>query len=91
MPVEIAARLRWGRERSVAVTIRDISISGVGCSTSAKVPAGSKCWIYLPGVQTQEAELVWRNGCLMGFSFQNLLPETLVSLLAARYRRKEAA
>jgi hypothetical protein len=84
--LNIPAQLRPSGMHAFPVKVCDISISGFSCEAVTGMRAGERCWLTLPGLASQQAEVVWNNGQLIGCAFANLLSPAVLSRVVARFR-----
>jgi len=47
---------------------------------------GTVCWLTLPGLESQQAEVVWWEGGVVGCAFSQLLSPIVHDNLLARWR-----
>lgn len=83
--VRIPATLRPSGERGFSVTVLDISIAGFSCEALTGAHPGTLCWLTLPGLQGQQAEVMWNNGQVVGCAFDQLLNQAVLDLVIARH------
>lgn len=82
--VGIAASLRPSGHRGFEVRVIDISVAGFSCEALTGAPAGTICWLTLPGLQAQQAEIMWNNGQVVGCAFDQLMNQAVLDHLIAR-------
>ena len=85
--LQISARLRTSGQRPMPVTITNLSIAGFGCSATMSAHAGDLCWLTLPGLESQAAQIVWNDGATIGGAFMQLLNPLVLEALIARLTR----
>jgi hypothetical protein len=84
--LNIRATLRPSGTQGFNVIVRDLSVAGFCVDAVTSMRAGALCWLTLPGLSGQQAEVMWNNGAQVGCAFANLLhPSVLDRLLAARH------
>lgn len=84
--LDIPSQLRPSGMHAFPVTVCDISISGFSCETVSHMRPGDRCWLTLPGLASQQAEVIWNNGFLIGCAFTNLLSPAVLSRVVQRFR-----
>jgi hypothetical protein len=84
--VHIAAQLRPTGARSFKVVVKDISMAGFSCEAITTMRAGARCFLTIPGIESQQAEVVWNNGIIVGCAFSSLMHPTVVERIARHYR-----
>lgn len=84
--LDIPAQLRPSGMHAFPTKVCDISISGFCCEAVTGMRPGERCWLTLPGLASQQAEIVWNNGHLVGCAFAQLLSPPVLSRLIARFR-----
>jgi hypothetical protein len=82
--VRIEASLRPSGDRGFPVVVHDISVAGFSCEAVTGMPVGSLCWLTLPGLTGQQAEVIWNTGHMVGCAFANLLSPVVLDLVVAR-------
>lgn len=85
--LQIGARLRTSGQRPMAVTVTNLSVAGFGASAVLAAHPGDLCWLTLPGLESQAAQIVWNDGATIGGSFSNLLNPLVLEALLARLTR----
>ncbi len=83
--VTIAATLRAPGSPRFAVTVKDISIAGFACEAVTSMRSGALCWLTLPGLEAQQAEVIWNDGIMVGCAFSSLLNPAVQDMMIARY------
>ena len=75
----------------VAVTIHDLSLTGVLIQTSAPLGAGESFWLELPEAGSAEATILWTSGDFYGCQFKAPISPAGLSaaLLKGEARRSE--
>ncbi len=78
--------LRPSGSSAVPVIVNNLSISGFACETFNGLRPGTLCWLTLPGLGSQQAEVVWSRGATIGCAFANLLNQAVLDLILSRHR-----
>ena len=84
--VHIIAQLRPSGGRSFNVIVNDISMAGFSCEAITTMRTGARCFLTIPGLESQQAEVVWNNGIIVGCAFSSLMHPTVVERIARHYR-----
>jgi hypothetical protein len=66
--VAAEAQCRRGSMRE-AVELRDLSPGGARVRALSPLRVGHSIWLKLPGIEAQEARIVWTRGCESGCEF----------------------
>ena len=83
--LDIRATLRRAGTHGFNVIVKDLSVAGFCVDAVTSMRAGTICWLTLPGLSGQQAEVMWNNGQQVGCAFASLLhPSVLDRLLGAR-------
>ncbi len=82
----IPAHLRVAGGQKMPAIVRDIAIAGFSCEMVMGSRPGTICWLTLPGLAAQEAEIVWNSGHMVGCSFRHLLNRAVLDSVLARHR-----
>lgn len=82
--VPIDASLRPSGNRGFDVKVIDISIAGFSCEALTGAPAGTICWLTLPGLQALQAAIIWNNGQVVGCAFEPLMNQAVLDHVIAR-------
>ena len=82
----IPAKLRVPGMRAFPTVVNDLSLSGFSASAVSRMHPGSVCWLTLPGLESQQAEVVWWDDGLVGCAFVNLLSPIVHDAILTRYR-----
>ncbi|OYX66377.1 MAG: pilus assembly protein PilZ [Sphingomonadales bacterium 32-64-17] len=82
----IPAQLRVPGARAFQTVVKDISLSGFAATAINRMHPGSLCWLSLPDLETQQAEVIWWEDALVGCAFVNLLSPIVHDTILARYR-----
>jgi hypothetical protein len=83
---DIPALLRVAGGQKIPVAVRDLAIAGFSCEVVMGSRPGTLCWLTLPGLAAQEAEIVWNSGHMVGCAFRNLLNCAVLDSILARHR-----
>jgi PilZ domain len=86
VPISIPAALRPSGGPKIHVVVRDISIAGFSCDVVTGMRPGGLCWLTLPGLASQQAEIVWNNGYMAGCAFASLLNQAVLDRIIAMHR-----
>ena len=87
--ISIPASLRASGSKGFQTVVHDLSISGFSCMAINRLHPGTICWITLPGLESQQAEVVWWNNSLVGCAFNQLLSPIVHDNLLARFGGSE--
>lgn len=82
----IPAQLRQSGGRGFQTLVHDLSLSGFCASAIGRMHVGRTCWLTLPGLESQQAEVIWWENNLVGCAFQNLLSPIVHDNILARYQ-----
>jgi hypothetical protein len=81
--ISIPASLRPSGAKGIQTVVNDLSLSGFSAMAINRMHVGAVCWLTLPGLGSQQAEVVWWNNGIVGCAFRNLLsPIVLDNILA---------
>ena len=86
VPLMIPAQLRVPGMRSFQTVVNDLSLSGFSATALTRMHPGSVCWLSLPDLETQQAEVIWWEDSLVGCAFVNLLSPIVHDTILTRYR-----
>jgi hypothetical protein len=84
--VHIPAHLRPSGSTGFTVTIKNLSVAGFSAEALTGMKPGSRIFVTLPGLVSQQAEIVWNDGMMIGCSFHNLLNTAVYESFVKRYR-----
>ena len=84
--ISIPASLRVSGSNSYQTVVNDRSLSGFSAMAINRMLPGSICWLTLPGLESQQAEVIWWENGLVGCAFNNLLSPIVHDNLLARWR-----
>ena len=82
--VALTAGFRESFTRKVLVNVFDLSTHGFRIETYLGVHEGETVWLTLPGIEAQEAKIVWIRGDYVGCKFVKPLHEVVLQMIAAR-------
>ncbi len=82
--VTIQATLRRSGDRPFNVAVKDISVSGFACEAITRMPVGTRCWLTLPGLEGQQAEVVRNDGAIVACAFAHLLSAAVLDRILSR-------
>jgi hypothetical protein len=81
--VNLAASLREPGASLAEAEVVDLSVTGFGAETEAKLETGAVVWLKLPGLEPTNCRVVWVDGNKAGFEFLTPLhPATLDTVTA---------
>jgi len=83
--ISIPATLRASGSKGFQTVVHDLSISGFSCMAINRLHPKTVCWITLPGLESQQAEVIWWNNSLVGCAFNQLLSPIVHDNLLARF------
>jgi hypothetical protein len=84
-PLAIAATLRPSGATGFQTVVTDLSLGGFAVRAITKMHSGTLCWLTLPGLGSQQAEVIWNDGNSIGCAFATLLnPAVLKSIIDRR-------
>ena len=75
------AQCRRGSMRET-VELRDVSAGGARVLALSPLRVGHAIWLKLPGIEAQEAMVVWTVGCESGCEFTRPLHPAVLDMLA---------
>lgn len=84
--VTIPATLRQAGGRGVATTVFDLSLAGFSAACPDRMLTSTKCWLTLPGLEAQQAEVIWWENAKVGCAFDRLLSPIVHDNIVLRYR-----
>lgn len=84
--ITIPASLRASGAKSVQTVVHDLSLSGFCASSINRMHPGTVCWLQIPGLESQQAEVIWWNNSQVGCAFNNLLSPIVHDNILARFR-----
>ena len=90
--IAIPATLRIaGGGRSFPTMLQDISVAGFCATSINRLTVNSLCWLSIPGLESQQAQVVWWNAGLLGGAFAKLLNPIVLEHLIDRWRECDRA
>lgn len=84
VPVEFDAGLRQRGAAAVGAHILDLSTHGFRVETHLDLEVGSPIWLRLPGLEASLAQVMWREGNLVGCAFDRPLHPAVLDLVVRR-------
>lgn len=84
--IAIPAMFRVSGGKGYQTVVNDVSLSGFSAMSINRLHIGSICWLTIPGLESQQAEVIWWENGLVGCAFQNLLSPIVHDNLLARWR-----
>ena len=84
--IAIPATLRMSGSKGYQTVVNDLSLSGFSAMAISRMYPGTVCWLTIPGLESQQAEVVWWNNGLVGCAFHQLLSPIVHDNLLARWR-----
>ena len=82
--VNLAARLRDPGASLTDIEVLNLSVDGFMARSEVALEVGGFAWLKLPGLEAQNAKVVWVEGDKAGFEFATPLhPATLELLVTA--------
>jgi len=88
--ISIPATLRPSGARGFQTVVHDLSISGFSAMAISPIHSGTVCWLTLPGLESQQAKVIWWANGLVGCAFENLLSPIIHDNLLARWQGASA-
>lgn len=83
----LPAKVTFEELSDINLTIKNICLSGFACHALSSLELGTYCWLNIPGVKSIQAEIVWKNGNIIGCAFHSLISQTILDSLIARYSK----
>jgi PilZ domain len=84
--ISIPATLRPSGSKGYQTVVHDLSLSGFSAMAINRMHVGTICWLVIPGLESQQAEVIWWDNGMVGCAFQQLLSPIVHDNLLARYR-----
>ncbi len=84
--IAIPAGFRVSGGRSFHTVVHDLSLGGFSAAAVGKLWPGTICWLTLPGLESQQAEVVWWDRSLVGCAFARMLSPIVHDNLLLRWR-----
>jgi len=88
--ITIPAQLRASGGRAIQTVIHDLSISGFSATAINRMHPGQICWLTLPGLESQQAEVVWWENSQVGCAFYELLSPIVHDSILSRFHPNAA-
>ena len=85
MQISIPSMLRPSGTKGYQTVVHDLSLSGFSATAIGRLHPGSKCWLTLPGLESQEAEVLWWENGRIGAAFANLLSPIVFDAIIAKW------
>jgi hypothetical protein len=83
--LSIPALLRPSGSKGFQTVVQDLSLSGFSAVAINRMHQGAVCWLTLPGLESQQAEVIWWDSGLAGCAFSQLLNPIVHENLLARW------
>jgi hypothetical protein len=83
--IKVASKLRVPGGHPFAVTVTDVSIAGFRAEAVCNSRAGSICWLTLPGLESQQAEVIWNDGVQIGCAFSKMISPLVLETMKRRW------
>ena len=87
--VLIPARMRQSGWPGFDVQLVNLSVSGFCACAVTGMPEGTRAWVQMPGLASQECRIVWNDGATVGAEFVSPLAESIESWLIERFPAPE--
>lgn len=81
----IPCKLRRSGARPVQTLVLDLSLAGFSALAPARLDAGTRISLTLPGLDARDADVVWWHAGIVGCAFTNLLSPREHDGLLLRY------
>jgi hypothetical protein len=81
----IPAFIRVSGGQKIPVIVRDIAIAGFACEAVMGSRSGTLCWLTLPGLEAQQAEIIWNSGHMVGCAFSTLLNRAVLDRIISQH------
>jgi PilZ domain len=88
--LSIPALLRPSGSKGFQTVVHDLSLSGFSAVAVNRMHLGTLCWLTLPGLGSQQAEVIWWDSGLVGCAFHQLLSPIVYDNLLARWAGESA-
>lgn len=88
--ISIPAALRCSGSKGIQTVVNDLSLSGFSAMSVNRLNVGTVCWLTLPGLASQQAEVVWWNNGLVGCAFRNLLSPIVLDNILTQWQPNTA-
>lgn len=89
--ITIPAQFRVSGESAFKTVVHDLSLSGFSVTAMNPLKPGQRCWLSLPGMETQPAQVIWWDYSQAGCAFSRLLDPAAMGSLLERYSNTRAA
>jgi PilZ domain len=83
--LSIPALLRPSGSKGFQTVVQDLSLSGFSAVAVNRMHLGTLCWLTLPGLESQQAEVIWWDSGLAGCAFHQLLSPIVHDNLLTRW------
>ena len=83
--VTIPATLRPSGAKRIQTVVHDLSLSGFSAMAVNRLHKGAIVWLTLPGLESQQAEVIWWDNGLVGCAFQQMLSPIIHDNILARW------
>lgn len=84
--ISIPGSLRSSGSKGIQTVINDLSLSGFSAMSVNRMHIGVTCWLTLPGLASQQAEVVWWNNGMVGCAFRHLLSPIVLDTILAEWQ-----
>lgn len=82
--IGLGAGLRQRGAAAASAHILDLSTHGFRVETHLDLELGSPIWLRLPGLEASLAQVMWRDGNLVGCAFDRPLHPAVLDLIVTR-------
>jgi PilZ domain len=82
----IPSLLRPSGSKGYQTVVHDLSLSGFSATAVNRLHIGTVCWLTLPGLESQQSEVIWWDSGLVGCAFSSLLSPIVHDNLLTRWR-----
>jgi hypothetical protein len=79
----MVAHFRESGVQKAKVTVFDLSTTGFRIETFMGVRPAAKVWLSLPGLEAQQASVVWVRGDYVGCKFDHALHPAILEMIAS--------
>lgn len=83
--VTIPAALRPSGSKGFQTVIHDLSLSGFSAMAINRLHPGTMAWLTIPGLESQQAEVIWWEDSMVGCAFHQLLSPIILDNVLARW------
>lgn len=84
--ISIPASLRPSGAKAIQTVVHDLSLSGFSAMAVSRMHVGTICWLTLPGLGSQQAEVVWWTNGVVGCAFRTLLSPIVLDNILAQWQ-----